>query len=411
MVSDINIKGTNHKIGGIQADGQWVEKRVTVFSGQNWSATGTQTYTISNYLPDNIYTYEILVSCYATTGATSGNTCSWWVKNADNQFDGVMGYCRTRTASNVASGNSCILPVRQVNGVLTFLIGVTNTGALGGQGLYVTAYRRLGGTGTPPTYYTLTINPTPADATVTFNKGTVVGKTCTVTAGTSVTYTVSKSEYTTQSATVTVNSDQTVNVSLVYTPYSPNQVLYESSTGGASSTLNLKIAGKYQVICVAGGGGGAFHMNANYNPRFRGAGGGSGSGFNCVFQLSSGNYAVAVGSGGARVSNATGTAGTGGDSRFGTCYARGGSGGKVGVSGASAGSGGASPTLTYTRTTTTLNKAGNSGKYDTGTQVDGVSGGAAVYSSYGKGGDGYNGTPHNSVAGTAGYVKVIYIGA
>ena len=214
MVSDINIKGTNHKIGGSQADGQWVQKRVTVFSGQNWSATGTQTYTISNYLPDNIYTYEILVSCYATTGATSGNACSWWARDMNNQFDGVMGYCRTRTASNVASGNSCILPVKQVNGVLTFNINVTNTGALGGQGLYVTAYRRLGGTGTPPTYYTLTINPTPADATVTFNKGTVVGKTCTVTAGTSVTYTVSKSGYTTKSATVTVNSSQTVNVTL-----------------------------------------------------------------------------------------------------------------------------------------------------------------------------------------------------
>lgn len=214
MVSDINVKGTNHKIGGIQADGQWVEKRVTVFSGQNWSATGTQTYTISNYLPDNIYTYEILVSCYATTGATSGNTCTWWVRDVDNHFDGVMGYCSTRTASNVASGNSCILPVKQVNGVLTFKINVTNTGALGGQGLYVTAYRRLGGSSTPPTYYTLTINPTPSDATVTFNKGTVVGKTCTVVAGTSVTYTVSKSGYTTQTGTVTVNSDQTVNVTL-----------------------------------------------------------------------------------------------------------------------------------------------------------------------------------------------------
>lgn len=144
MVSDVNIKGTNHKIGGTQADGQWVEKRVTIFSGQNWSATGTQTYTISGYLPDDVYTYEILVCCYATTGTTSGNTCTWWVRDVDNHFDGVMGYCRTRTSSNVASGNSCILPVKQVNGVLTFKINVTNTGALGGQGLYVTAYRRLG---------------------------------------------------------------------------------------------------------------------------------------------------------------------------------------------------------------------------------------------------------------------------
>ena len=272
MVSDINVKGTNHKIGGIQADGQWVEKRVTVFSGQNWSATGTQTYTISNYLPDNIYTYEILVSCYATTGSTSGNTCSWWVRDVDNHFDGVMGYCRTRTASNVASGNSCILPVKQVNGVLTFNINVTNTGALGGQGLYVTAYRRLGGSSTPPTYYTLTINPTPADATVTFNKGTVVGKTCTVTAGTSVTYTVSKSGYTTKSATVTVNSSQTVNVTLQQITGIPMYGYNNSSDGdgyllGSNSVNGVEMAVKFPSITAKSGNIGASGSTITANGR------------------------------------------------------------------------------------------------------------------------------------------------
>ena len=216
MVSDINVKGINHKIGGTQADGQWVRKEVTVFSGTTFSSTGTPSYTVSNYLPDNVYTYEVIVCSYATTGATAGDTVAWWAMNQDSKCPQVMGYSRTRTASNTFSSGQGVLPVRQVNGTLTLKMYVTGVGAsgTGNNGLYLKGYRRLGGTGTPPTYYTLTINPTPADATVTFNKGTVVGKTCTVTAGTSVTYTVSKSGYTTKSATVTVNSNQTVNVTL-----------------------------------------------------------------------------------------------------------------------------------------------------------------------------------------------------
>jgi hypothetical protein len=192
---------------------------------------------------------------------------------------------------------------------------------------------------------------------------------------------------------------------LVYSSshYTPNQVLYESSTGGASTTLNLLDDGKYQVICIAGGGGGAGYSLSSIS--FGAAGGGSGSGFNCIFQLTAGNYAIAVGSGGAAKTN--GTATTGGDSRFGTCYARGGGGGKASLrDGEIAGSGGASPTLTYTRTTTTLNTAGNAGS--TVSNKNTASGGTAVYSTYGKGG---NGKYNASTAGTAGYVKVVYKGA
>lgn len=255
--------------------------------------------------------------------------------------------------------------------------------------------------------YTLTINPTPADATVTFSTGTVSGNSCTVADGTSVTYTVSKTGYASENATVTVTADQTINVTLSESHYTPDQVLYESSTGGASTTLNLLDDGKYQVICIAGGGGGASYRSkvASFTTYYN-DGGGSGSGFNCVFQLTAGNYAIAVGSGGAGKIN--GTATSGGNSRFGTCYAYGGGGARSDSSAGSVGAGGNAPTLTYTRTTTTLNTAGNAGTATSGKSDTNVSGGAAVYSSYGKGGDG----KYSAVGtGTAGYVKVIYKGA
>lgn len=254
--------------------------------------------------------------------------------------------------------------------------------------------------------YTLTINPTPADATVTFSTGTVSGNSCTVADGTSVTYTVSKTGYASETATVTVTADQTINVTLSEGHYTPDQVLYESSIGGASTTLNLLDDGKYQVICIAGGGGGASYRSKVATTYYNN-GGGSGSGFNCVFQLSAGNYAIAVGKGGAGKIN--GTATSGGNSRFGTCYAYGGGGARSDSGAASVGAGGNAPTLTYTRTTTTLNTAGKTGTHLSGSNSDKTaSGGAAVYGSYGKGGDG----KYSAVGkGTAGYVKVVYKGA
>lgn len=256
--------------------------------------------------------------------------------------------------------------------------------------------------------YTLTINPTPADATVTFSTGTVSGNSCTVADGTSVTYTVSKTGYAPETATVTVTADQTINVTLSEGHYTPDQVLYESSTGGVSTTLNLLDNGKYQVICIAGGGGGASYLyNGGFFSTYYNNGGGSGSGFDCIFQLTAGNYAVAVGSGGAGKIN--GTATSGGNSQFGTCYAYGGGGARSDSSVGEGGAGGNAPTLTYTRTTTTLNTTGNTGTHLGSSMSDDVaSGGAAVFGTYGKGGDG----KYSAVGtGNAGYVKVVYKGA
>ena len=59
--------------------------------------------------------------------------------------------------------------------------------------------------------FTLTVNTTPSDATVTFNTGTVSGKTCTVKNGTTVTYTVSKTGYaTSQTYTKIVTQNETI---------------------------------------------------------------------------------------------------------------------------------------------------------------------------------------------------------
>lgn len=62
----------------------------------------------------------------------------------------------------------------------------------------------------------LTVNVVdPYDATVEFSTGTIQGNKCTVETGTSVTYTVKREGYYSQTKTITVSTDTTVNVSLV----------------------------------------------------------------------------------------------------------------------------------------------------------------------------------------------------
>lgn len=70
------------------------------------------------------------------------------------------------------------------------------------------------------TGFTLTVNPNPSDATVTLTDGdqTITGtgsQSITVVAGTDVTYTVSKTGYTSKTNTVEISADQTLNVSLI----------------------------------------------------------------------------------------------------------------------------------------------------------------------------------------------------
>lgn len=261
----------------------------------------------------------------------------------------------------------------------------------------------------------LIINTTPADASVTFSTGKISGHQTKVKKGTVVTYTVSKNGYYSTSGTVTVNSNQTINVSLEQKYYNDGQTIYESASGGASATLNLQTSGRYQVICIAGGGGASernFHAESNTMHKHWAASGGSGSGFNCVFKLVKGNYVVNVGNGGSGLYTTSlplGKANDGGNSRFGNSYAYGGGGGTCSTGPAvTAGTAGKIPSLTYTVVSSALNQGGNNGSTTTDKWANNVSGGSSVYGSYGKGGDGIKDS--SKVNGNAGYVKVVFLG-
>lgn len=200
-------------------------------------------------------------------------------------------------------------------------------------------------------------------------------------------------------------------------PYNPGTILYESSTGGASTTLSLE-DGLYRVTLVGGGGGGCgIGTKGSILVSGAAAGGGSGAGLDCVINLTKGNYSIYVGKGGtaktaSRVGDTLQKAGNGTASSFGSLSAAAGVGGSAKYNSATAGTGGAKPSITYSYTTIYLQTAGKAGTTAKGDSKN-VSGGASVYSSKGAGGkakSGNGGDAGTASAGGSGYVKVVYIG-
>lgn len=92
--------------------------------------------------------------------------------------------------------------------------------------------------------FTLTIVPTPSDATVTLTATgyTQVGNSITVRRGTTVSWSVSKNEYYTQTGTITVNKDTVQDVSLVYA-----MATLTIAPTPSDSTVTLTASGYTQV--------------------------------------------------------------------------------------------------------------------------------------------------------------------
>ena len=110
-------------------------------------------------------------------------------------------------------------------------------------------------------YSTLTINPTPDNATVTFSTGQVIDNSTVVATGTTVTYTVSKTGYITQSATITVVSDLTLNIELQEILYIltvntvPDTAIVTFQTSGNVSGNTISVTQGTQVFYTVSASG------------------------------------------------------------------------------------------------------------------------------------------------------------
>lgn len=123
-------------------DGQWVKKSATLATNVTWKQnTAAKTYSLSSYLPNDDYNYEVLFSGVAITGATSGNFVTIQLSTT---FVDDVSVCeaRTRTASTMESQGNAILPIGSNRAVTQYSSSSAN--ANGTYSLYVRAYRRIG---------------------------------------------------------------------------------------------------------------------------------------------------------------------------------------------------------------------------------------------------------------------------
>lgn len=108
-----------------------------------------------------------------------------------------------------------------------------------------------------PDFCVLVLNVIPADATISFDTGVVEGTTCTVPSGTTVTYTVSKQWYETETASITLLQDQLVDVTLVHKQgtltvnTTPEDASVTFSTGTVSGHTCTVDAGTYVTYTVS----------------------------------------------------------------------------------------------------------------------------------------------------------------
>lgn len=267
-----------------------------------------------------------------------------------------------------------------------------------------------------PVNYTLTINTIPSNATVQITSGgsTTSGKTRSIPYGSSYSYTVSASGYTSKSGSGIISANASISVGL-------NSSSTTVSSSG-TSTITLNSPATYSLIIVAGGAGGAAIDSLGSSSTC--VGGGSGACFVGTLTLPAGNCVLTCGAGGAAsdvsLTPLTGSAtgGPGGDStitvggaNYVVCY--GGSGGTVNPRAGVRGEGGSSPEINSNANPQGTYLAGN--RSSNWAITSGVSstishGGDGVYSEntdYGKGGNGRIMTgAANSTSGNDGYISL-----
>ena len=278
---------------------------------------------------------------------------------------------------------------------------------------------------------TLTINPTPSNATVTFNTtGAVNGNTIKVKKGSTISYTVSCDGYYSKSGSVEVSQNISVSVSLEKQIYVDDQVVFEKAVAG-TYTANIEANGLYEIIAVGGGGGcGQMALGGQQYTIAISASGGSGAVVQGVFRLSAGSLSIVVGALGASkdMNNVAGASPTtnGGNTTVGAiCNVGGGGAGKAGWGNPVVQQGGAAGTvISYDSSalvSSTIISNGNAGTFNrwyTGNR-DGTISTSVVqspYPPYGSGSAGSattrysGGASFTNSAGSAGYVKIIYKG-
>ena len=142
-VSNIS-NGTTRAIGGSLLNGKWVYKRITVARGLTLGAGASSSpYSLSSYLPNDGYDYEVLLVASGSTGASSGNNIALrpGISSSADSNTGI-GRQVTRTSSSMITGGQIKVVIGTARTV--YIGNGGSSGSATGVSLYAMAYRRIG---------------------------------------------------------------------------------------------------------------------------------------------------------------------------------------------------------------------------------------------------------------------------
>ena len=146
-ISDIESNGIPQKIGGDNFDGPWVVKYWAIFDNKSIPASNRTIYSLSSYLPNDSYDYEVLFWGEAETGQATNNqvdiVLSSGKTDAYSTFTARIGRVVTKTASSERTAGSCILPIFANDRNVGWYNGDSNGTATAAY-FRALGYRRLG---------------------------------------------------------------------------------------------------------------------------------------------------------------------------------------------------------------------------------------------------------------------------
>lgn len=135
------------RIGGDEFDGQWVESAATLLNGVTVASGGNATASLSNYLPNDGYDYEVQFSFWGDSGTSSGNGYESLVySGANNNFSVRCSRTTTRASSTQRGCCTGVIPVLANDKSLRVAISSGWTGS-NVISLHVNRYRRIGKNG------------------------------------------------------------------------------------------------------------------------------------------------------------------------------------------------------------------------------------------------------------------------
>lgn len=128
-----------------RVDGQWIVKNTAIATTVTWDATShssTKNYSLSSYLPNDDYDYEVIIRANGTTASTSGKWISVGITSDIITTQAFVCRCRTRTASTQNCAGTIILPVG--SGRRISVAGTTDASSDGTYDIRCLGYRRIG---------------------------------------------------------------------------------------------------------------------------------------------------------------------------------------------------------------------------------------------------------------------------